>query len=120
MTKKRTGSELVARHAELVGRVTLMWSDVHAQVGQLFEDFCASKIVRKRYWETQAKHLTAPTVLRAAYLRRLTLPLGSPYSGLRLRWHPIGPRQTRQDAPESPETALRCAFWPASKLRFSA
>jgi hypothetical protein len=52
--KRESGSELVSRHAELVGRVTLMWSDVHAQVGQLFEDFCASKKVRKRYWETQS------------------------------------------------------------------
>lgn len=53
-SKRKSGSELVSRHAELVGRVTLMWSDVHAQVGQLFEDFCSSKKVRKRYWETQS------------------------------------------------------------------
>ena len=45
---------VVAGHAELIGRVTLMWSDVHAQVGQLFEDFCASEEARKRYWETQS------------------------------------------------------------------
>ena len=50
----RMGGGVVARHAALIGRVTLMWSDVHAQVGQLFEDFCASEEVRKRYWETQS------------------------------------------------------------------
>jgi hypothetical protein len=50
----RTGGGVVARHAELIGRVTLMWSDVHAKVGQLFEDFCASEEARKRYWETQS------------------------------------------------------------------
>jgi hypothetical protein len=44
---------MVACHAELIGRVTLMWNDVHAQVGQLFEDFCASEEARRRYWETQ-------------------------------------------------------------------
>jgi hypothetical protein len=51
---EEAGAELVARHAELIGRVTLMWSDVHAQIGQLFEDFCASAEARKRYWETQS------------------------------------------------------------------
>ncbi|MFZ2081576.1 MAG: hypothetical protein WAV38_33995 [Xanthobacteraceae bacterium] len=54
MTGSETGTELVARHAELIGRVTLMWNDVHMQVGQLFEDFCASAEARKRYWETQS------------------------------------------------------------------
>jgi hypothetical protein len=49
-----TGGGVVARHAELIGRVTLMWSDVHAQVGQLFEDFCSSEEARKGYWETQS------------------------------------------------------------------
>jgi hypothetical protein len=39
--RKRGG--IFAAHAELIGRVTLMWSDVHAQVGQLFEDCCASE-----------------------------------------------------------------------------
>jgi hypothetical protein len=53
MTDEPTGSELVARHAELIGRVTLMWNDVHAQAGQLFQDFCASAEARKRYSETQ-------------------------------------------------------------------
>jgi hypothetical protein len=56
MTDEKTSSELVARHAELIGRVTLMWSDVHAEVGQLFEDFCASAEARKRYWEIQSDH----------------------------------------------------------------
>jgi hypothetical protein len=50
----RTGGGVVAPHAELIGRVTLMWSDVHAHVGQLFEDICASEEARKRYWETQS------------------------------------------------------------------
>ena len=49
MTDEETSAGLVARHAELIGRVTLMWSDVHAQVGQLFEDFCASEEARKKY-----------------------------------------------------------------------
>jgi hypothetical protein len=53
MTDEATGSELVARHAELIGRVTLMWNDVHAQAGQLFQDFCSSAEARKRYSETQ-------------------------------------------------------------------
>jgi hypothetical protein len=53
VTDEKTGSELVARHAELIGRVTLMWNDVHAQAGQLFQDFCASAEARKRYSETQ-------------------------------------------------------------------
>ena len=53
MTDDTTSGELVARHAELIGRVTLMWSDIHAQVGQLFEDFCASEEARKRYWDIQ-------------------------------------------------------------------
>jgi hypothetical protein len=48
----RMSGGIVARHAELIGRVTLMWSDVHALAGQLFEDFCASEKARKRYWET--------------------------------------------------------------------
>ena len=56
MTDDKTGGELVAQHAELIGRVTLMWSDIHAQAGQLFEDFCASAEARKRYWETQSDH----------------------------------------------------------------
>ena len=51
--EEKTGSELVARHAELIGRVTLMWNDVHAQASQLFQDFCASAEARKRYSETQ-------------------------------------------------------------------
>jgi hypothetical protein len=50
----RKGGGIFAAHAELIGRVTLMWSDVHAQVGHLFENFCASKEARKRYWETQS------------------------------------------------------------------
>jgi hypothetical protein len=51
----RMDGGVVARHAALIGHVTLMWSDVHAQVGQLFEDFCASEEARKRYWETQSE-----------------------------------------------------------------
>jgi hypothetical protein len=50
----RMGGGMVAGHAELIGRVTLTWSDVHAQLGQLFEDFCTSEEARKRYWETQS------------------------------------------------------------------
>ena len=50
----RKGGGIFAAHAELIGRVTLMWSDVHAQVGQLFEDFCSSEEAQKRYWETQS------------------------------------------------------------------
>jgi len=56
MTDDKTSGELIAGHAELIGRVTLMWSDVHAQIGQLFEDFCASPEERKRYWETPSDH----------------------------------------------------------------
>lgn len=50
----KTGPELISRHAELIGRVALMWSDVHRKTGQLFEDFVASEEARKRYWETQS------------------------------------------------------------------
>jgi hypothetical protein len=75
----RMGGGVVARHAALIGRVTLMWSDVHAQVGQLFEDFCASEEARKRYWETQSDRTQ----------RQLLLAVGSvalqDYSDLRGR-----------------------------------
>ena len=47
---EKPGSELISRHAELIGRVTLMWSDVHRMIGQLFEDFSVSEEARKRYW----------------------------------------------------------------------
>jgi hypothetical protein len=63
MTDEGTDSELIARHAELIGRVTLMWSDVHAQVGQLFEDFCASAEARRRYWETQSDRIQRQLLL---------------------------------------------------------
>jgi hypothetical protein len=63
MTDEGAGSELVTRHAELIGRVTLMWSDVHAQVGQLFEDFCASAEARWRYWETQSDRIQRQLLL---------------------------------------------------------
>src|SRR6516165_415146 len=56
MTDDTTSGELVAGHAELIGRVTLMWSDIHAQAGQLFEDFCASAEERKRYWDIPNDH----------------------------------------------------------------
>jgi hypothetical protein len=49
----KTGEELVAHHAELIGRVALVWNDVHRQVGQLFEDFCTVAEVRKQYWDIQ-------------------------------------------------------------------
>jgi hypothetical protein len=52
----KTGDELVASYAELIGRVAVVWNDVHAQIGQLFEDFCASAEERKRYWEIQNDH----------------------------------------------------------------
>jgi hypothetical protein len=42
---EETSAELVARHAESTGRVALMWSDVHAKVGLLFEDLCASAAI---------------------------------------------------------------------------
>jgi hypothetical protein len=67
MTDHKTSGELVARHAELIGRVTLMWSDVHALAGLLFEDFGASEEARKRYWETQSDRAQ----------RRLLLCVGS-------------------------------------------
>ena len=63
MTDDTTSGELVARHAELIGRVTLMWSDIHAQAGQLFEDFCASVEARKRYWDTQNDRKQRQTLL---------------------------------------------------------
>jgi hypothetical protein len=47
-----TGPELIARHAELIGRVALLWSDVHQHIGQLFEQFTPSAEERKRYWDT--------------------------------------------------------------------
>jgi hypothetical protein len=49
----KSGEELVASHAELIGRVTVVWNDVHRQVGQLFEDFCASAEARDQYWDIQ-------------------------------------------------------------------
>lgn len=55
--------ELVASHAELIGRVTLMWSDIHAQAGQLFEDFCASAEARKRYWGIRSDRLQRQMLL---------------------------------------------------------
>ena len=63
MTDDTTSGELVARHAELIGRVTLMWSDIHAQAGQLFEDFCASAEARKQYWGTQNDRKQRQTLL---------------------------------------------------------
>jgi hypothetical protein len=46
------GSDIVSRHAELIGRVALQWSAVQQQIGQLFEQFSASDEERKRYWDT--------------------------------------------------------------------
>jgi hypothetical protein len=63
MSDEGTDAGLVARHAELIGRVTLMWSDVHAQVAQLFEDFCASAEARKRYWKTQSDRIQRQLLL---------------------------------------------------------
>jgi hypothetical protein len=65
MTDDKTSGELVARHAELIGRVTLMWSDVHAQVGQLFEDFCASADARKQYRKIQSDRVQRQMLLSA-------------------------------------------------------
>jgi hypothetical protein len=39
VTEDKIGSELVARHAELIGRVTLMWSDVHRRPLNYFRTF---------------------------------------------------------------------------------
>jgi hypothetical protein len=64
----KTGGELVARHAELIGRVTLMWSDVHRQIGQLFEQFVEPDEERKRaYWDMPSD----------AHQRQLARPAGS-------------------------------------------
>ena len=52
----KIGEELVASHAELIGRVAVVWNDVHVQAGQLFEAFCASAEERKQYWDIPNDH----------------------------------------------------------------
>ena len=74
MTDDKTGGGLVARHAELIGRVTLMWSDVHAQIGQLFDLFCASPEARKRYWETQSDRIQRQLLLSVGSVALQTYP----------------------------------------------
>jgi hypothetical protein len=62
----KTGGDLIARHAELIGRVTLMWSDVHQRIGQLFEQFAQSDEERKQYWDTSSDYAQRQLVRSAA------------------------------------------------------
>ena len=99
----RMGGGVVARHAELIGYVTLMWSDVHAQVGQLFEDFCSSEEAQKRYWETQSDRTQRQLLLSVGSValqdypdlrERLEIPRGSgwaPAAGRNLLAEDVGP-----------------------------
>ena len=56
-------TELVAQHAELIGRVALMWADVHRIMGQLFEDFSVSEEARQRYQATPSDRVQRQLVL---------------------------------------------------------
>ena len=58
----RMGGGVVARHAELIGYVTLMWSDVHAQVGQLFEDFCAGRGILNKLFCYPVRYPKLPVI----------------------------------------------------------
>jgi len=62
----KTGDELVASHAELIGRVALVWNDVQAEVGLLFVEFCTAAEVRKQYWQIQNDRAQRKMLLSAA------------------------------------------------------
>ncbi len=44
----------IAAHAELIGRVTIAWNDLHRVIGELFEEFSDSEAARQRYWSVRS------------------------------------------------------------------
>jgi hypothetical protein len=44
----------IAAHAELIGRVTIAWNDLHRVIGQLFEEFSESEAAKQRYWAVRS------------------------------------------------------------------
>ena len=65
---------LFRKHAELVGRVTLMWSDIHRLLGRLFEAFSNSEEARKRYRGTRSDRVQRQLVLSVGSVALKGLP----------------------------------------------
>jgi hypothetical protein len=68
------GRDIISKHAELIGRVTLMWSDVHRQIGKLFEQFTESEDERKRYWATRSDYDQRQLAMHAGSLALQRFP----------------------------------------------
>jgi hypothetical protein len=66
--------DAVSKHAELIGRVALLWSDIHRQLGELFEAFTKSQDERTRYWTTPSDRLQRQLILSAASIALKEFP----------------------------------------------